>query len=187
VLIYLFELAFLLASLPINSAIVHHYHHSDSPRLYVLPPREPSLGAKAGEALGKGLASLVQGVMEAKVREQETNKLINMFESLGYDRAQSKIYAKMALDNPNGFAGVVAHIEHQNIINSEFKKQEKLMQLKHKQDKEMLAYQKQLFNNDSKRKDLRDLIIFILLSSVVALFACLVIGFIMFHRRYLKK
>ncbi len=134
---------------PEPAVVVYHqapiiYHH-----------HEPSLGEMAagfvGACAGFGLVSY----FENRAQEKKFNKYCDMFQDLGYDRAQSKVYAKMAMDNPGGFQAVVKSIEREkesirhinaqhDLLQAQINAQTKLEELKHQQKLEKITHEHQL-------------------------------------------
>ena len=124
------------------------YHHAP----VVYHRHEPSLGEVAagfvGACAGFGLVSY----FENRAQERKFNKFCDMFQDLGYDRAQSKVYAKMAMDNPGGFHAVVKTIEREkesirqinaqhDLLQAQIDAQAKLEELKHHQSLEKLTHE----------------------------------------------
>lgn len=126
--------------------VVHHHHNS---RFHILPAQQRS--PSWGETLGTACANVVNACLQISAEKQQFNNFVTMFENLGYDEAQAKIYAKMAMKDPGGFSGVVQHIENQRAMHQQIENQKQLMRLKHQQDKELLAYKKRLLDSEKHK------------------------------------
>ena len=112
---------------------------------------EPSIaqvaGCAVGAALGCGIASLIGQSSTKKQMLQYTE----MFQDLGYDRAQAKVYAKMAVETEGGFQAVVKNIEREKEANRQRDAQKEFEALKHQQKLEKMTYEHQLNALDSNK------------------------------------
>ncbi|MCX5923747.1 MAG: hypothetical protein NTU89_04290 [Candidatus Dependentiae bacterium] len=164
---------------PAPTVVVYH-----EPIIY--HRHEPSFGECAagfvGACAGFGLVSY----FENRSREKKMNKYREMFQDLGYDRAQSKVYAKLAMDNPGGFQAVVQNIEREkesirhinaqhDLLQSQINAQQKLEELKHNQKLEKITHEHQL-NSFSKNNAL---LLIALLSLIILSF----FGGMSYHKR----
>lgn len=150
---------------------VHHYVDSSAAE---------AVGCAVGLAavgLGCGLAAIIGNNSVKKQMRQH----VEMFEDLGYDHAQARVYAKMAMETDGGFEEVVRNIEREKEMSRKLDAQRQqqqreidgtvqLEQLKHQQGLEKMTYEHQLgfFNNKS-------MLVFIALFGVIIVLLLVVI------------
>ena len=163
---------------PAPTVVVYH-----EPIVY---HREPSLGEFAAGVVGACAGVGLMSYFERRAYEKKQNQYREMFQDLGYDRAQAKVYAKMAIDNPGGFQAVVNSIQRekdtmrrinaeQDLMQRKIDAEQTLEQLKHQQKLEKITHEHQLnsFSNNNT------LLLLALLSLIIISF----FGGAWYHRR----
>jgi hypothetical protein len=128
-------------------------------------------------AAGVGLFAGISGWMRGKAENRKFDQYKQMFKDLGYDNAQARVYAKLAMNNPGGFEAVVANIERdkrlkyereteKQLRHQDAKAQKELSQIKHHQKIEQMTYEKQSQKNTYEQTILVLLMMFLLLGII---------------------
>lgn len=128
-------------------------------------------------AAGVGLFAGISGWMRGKAENRKFDQYKQMFKDLGYDSAQARVYAKLAMDNPGGFEAVVANIEkdkrlkyeretEKQLRHQDAKAHKELTAMKHHQKLQQMSYEKQSQKNAYEQMILVLLMIFLLIGIV---------------------
>ena len=131
---------FILSTLLIITCItqVQAWSYFYSEPVVVVYPAPVVYQQSAGEAVATGVLALgacvglgVSAIVKHRAKKRKLREYSKMFQGMGYNQAQAKIYAQMAVETDGGFQAVVNHIEHKQESYREFNAQKKLMETSH--------------------------------------------------------
>lgn len=113
----------------------------------VIVYREPS----AGEAIATGIVGLgaclglgVASIVKHKKQKQQLKEYVQTFQDMGYSAGQAKIYAKMAMQHPEGLKAVVDSIDQDKKLQTQILSQNHVMQNSHSQKMQEMSHEAQL-------------------------------------------
>ncbi|HSW76232.1 MAG TPA: hypothetical protein VLG50_04275 [Candidatus Saccharimonadales bacterium] len=112
---------------------------------------EPSVGEIAGCAVGAAIGCGIASLITQNSQKKQMIQYTEMFQDLGYDQAQAKVYAKMALETEGGFQAVVKNIEREKEARRQIEAQKQIEALKHQQKLEKMSYEHQLNSLDNNK------------------------------------
>ncbi|MBI2344737.1 hypothetical protein HYV10_01540 [Candidatus Dependentiae bacterium] len=122
----------------------------------VVEPSPVTSSVEVGACLGLGIASIVNHCKKKK----KFRDYVETFRDMGYSKERSKVYAQMAMNNPEGLEAVLRSIDQENAMKSqqlanqkmqdekqiantkmqEFKHQQKMEQISHEHKLNLLTY-----------------------------------------------
>lgn len=113
----------------------------------VIVYREPSVGEAIatgilglGACVGLGIASIVKHEKNKK----QLKEYVRTFQDMGYNLGQAKIYAKMAMEHPEGLKAVVDSIDKDKQTQSKMLLQNHTLQQSHSQKMQEMSHATQL-------------------------------------------
>ncbi|MBP9765233.1 hypothetical protein KBD08_02760 [Candidatus Babeliales bacterium] len=116
-------------------------------------------------ALGVGIGCGVAAIVKHTAKKQKFKEYVETFRDMGYSKQQAKIYAQMALDNPEGLQAVLRSIDQKNLVQAQIVAQQEMMKSSHDQDlkvKKEAHDQKMIeFSHEYKLKMLMFLVVFL--------------------------
>jgi len=141
------------------------YHEAPAPEAVVLG------------ACAFGVCAGLSGLFSGNSQKRKIREYTQMFRNLGYSRAEAEVYAKLAAENPGGYAAVVDNIERekelkykreteQKLMQQQIRGQQELMKLKHEQKIEQKVQEQQTQNDSYQKIILILMIIFLSVGSV---------------------
>lgn len=102
----------------------------------VIVHREPSVGefvatsvVAAGACVGLGIAAIV----EHRAQKRMFKEYIETFRDMGYSKHQAKIYAQLAMENPEGLQAVVRSIDQEKLLQAQIAAQHEMIKKSHHQ------------------------------------------------------
>jgi hypothetical protein len=108
---------------------------------------EPS----AGEAIVTGIVALgaciglgAVAIAESRAQKRQFKEYVNIFKNMGYSREQSRIYAQMAMKNPEGLTAVMHSIDQEKLVQTQAIVQHRLMKESHSQKLQEMSHEHQL-------------------------------------------
>ncbi|MFA5998726.1 MAG: hypothetical protein WC747_01760 [Candidatus Babeliales bacterium] len=141
---------------------------------------EPSAAEVIGVGLGCGIAALVG----LNAHHRQIAEYTKMFQDLGYDRAQAKVYAKMAVETDGGFQAVVRNIEREKEAHRQRNAQKEFEELKHQQKLEKLTHEHQLNSLDSNKISFNKNNLMLFVAALLSVFAGLMfVGLRLYKRK----
>lgn len=146
--------------------------------------RQPS----AGEAIATGVVAVgaciglgIAAIVERRAKKRRFKEYIENFRDMGYTKEQARIYAQMAMENPEGLQAVVRSIDQEKLVQTQILAQHELMKKSHDQnlqDKKELHNQK--LEQMSHEHKLRLLTYLVMLLTTIILLGG---GFLLYRKR----
>lgn len=120
----------------------------------IVEKREPAV-AEAVVGLGACLGLGIAGIVKHCQKKKKFRDYVETFKDMGYSRERAKIYAQMAMNNPQGLEAVLKSIDQENSIkfkqiseqNMQEEKQhasEKMQEVKHQQKMQEMSHEHKL-------------------------------------------
>ncbi|MCX5924588.1 MAG: hypothetical protein NTZ68_04145 [Candidatus Dependentiae bacterium] len=178
----------ILSLLSANQALPYSFFYREVPVVVYHEPviyrqvvyREPSAAEVIGVGIGCGIAALVG----LNSHHRQIAEYTRMFQDLGYDRAQAKVYAKMAIETDGGFQAVVKSIGREKEANSQRDAQKEFEELKHQQNLEKMTYEHKLNSLDSNKVSFNKNSLMLFIAALLSVFAGLLfVGLALYKRK----
>lgn len=93
-----------------------------------------------GACVGMGIASIVKH----KAKKRQFKEYQQAFKDMGYSREQAMIYAKMAMNNPEGLQAVVRSIDQEKLSLSKMAAEQKTVKMSHEQKMQEMSHEYKL-------------------------------------------
>jgi len=187
-----FTLLSILSLLSAHQALPYPFFYREVPVVVYHEPviyrhvvyNEPSVAEVAGCTAAIGIGCGIAAFFESNAHKKQMLQYTEMFQDLGYDRAQAKVYAKMAVETNGGFQAVVRNIEREKEGNRQRDAQKELEELKHQQKLEKLTHEHQLNSIDSNKISFNKNSLMLFVASFLSVFAGLMfVGLRLYKRK----
>jgi len=130
-----------------------------------------------GTSVGLGVAAIVKH----RKKKKTFREYVETFRDMGYTKERAKIYAQMAINNPNGLEAVIQSIDQENAMKSQQLANEKMQQ-----DKQALEEKMQETQHHQKMEQIaheHKLNLFTYIALFLSGFAMFGLGLLLFRRR----
>lgn len=142
--------------------------------------QEPS-GAEVVAAGIVGLGCGIAAIVDHQKKKQQHKEYIQTFKDMGYTAGQAKIYAKMAMNNPEGLQAVVRSIDQEKLVQQKLMAREAEIQKLHAQNVQVKQEShEQKLQEMSHEYKLKLLTYLVLLLMTIIVFG---VGFLLFRKK----
>jgi hypothetical protein len=131
------------------------FWYEPAPARVIIVEQHQSTKADAVVGLGACLGLGIAGIVKHCQKKKKFRDYVETFRDMGYSRERAKVYAQMAMNNPQGLEAVLKSIDQENAMKSEQiaeqkieenkqLAQEKMQDVQHQQKMEQMSHEHKL-------------------------------------------